>query len=44
MTVDEYEESADSLPTGTVVAITDSNESYVTTQPSSITCDLPLDL
>lgn len=44
MTVDEYEKSADSLPTGTVVAITDSNESYVTTQPSSITCDLPLDL
>ena len=44
MTVDEYEESADSLPTGTIVAITDSNESYVTTQPSSITCDLPLDL
>lgn len=40
----DYVLQASSLGAGTVVAITDANESYVTTQATSLTCDLPLDL
>lgn len=44
MTAEEYATNANSLATGTIVAITDSAEGYVTTQSTSLTCDLPLDL
>lgn len=44
LTKAQYDSQKDSLPNGTIVNITDSNEAYVTTQSSSITCDLPLDL
>lgn len=44
LTQSQYNSQKNSLPNGTIVNITDSNESYVTTQSSSITCDLPLDL
>lgn len=44
MTAEEYATNASSLATGTIVAITDSAEGYVTTQSTSLTCDLPLDL
>lgn len=40
----DYVLQASNLGAGTVVAITDANESYVTTQATSLTCDLPLDL
>lgn len=44
MTTSDYATNASSLATGTIVAITDGAEGYVTTQPTSLTCDLPLDL
>lgn len=44
MTAEEYATNANSLATGTIVAITDGVEGYVTTQATSLTCDLPLDL
>lgn len=44
MTAEEYATNASSLATGTIVAITDGVEGYVTTQATSLTCDLPLDL
>ena len=44
MTAEEYATNASSLATGTIVAITDGVEGYVSTQPTSLTCDLPLDL
>ena len=44
MTAEEYAANASSLATGTIVAITDGVEGYVTTQATSLTCDLPLDL
>lgn len=39
-----FASDASSLATGTIVAITDGVEGYVTTQATSLTCDLPLDL
>lgn len=39
-----FASDASSLVTGTIVAITDGVEGYVTTQATSLTCDLPLDL
>ena len=44
MTAKEYATNASGLATGTIVAITDGVEGYVTTQATSLTCDLPLDL
>lgn len=44
MTAEEYATNASGLATGTIVAITDGVEGYVTTQATSLTCDLPLDL
>ena len=44
MTAEEYATNANSLATGTIVAITDSFDGKVTTQATSLTCDLPLDL
>lgn len=44
MTSSSFASSASSLPTGTIVAITDGVEGYVTTQATSLTCELPLDL
>lgn len=44
MTTSDYATNASSLATGTIVAITDGVEGYVTTQATSLTCDLPLDL
>lgn len=44
LTKAQYDSQKDSLPDGTIVNITDSDEAYVTTKESSITCDLPLDL
>lgn len=44
MTAEEYATNASSLATGTIVAITDGVEGYVTTQATSLTCELPLDL
>lgn len=40
----DYVLQASSLSTGTIVAITDGVEGYVTTQSTGLTCDLPLDL
>lgn len=44
MTAKDYASQANNLATGTIVAITDGVEGYVTTQATSLTCDLPLDL
>ena len=44
MTKDNYTANSSSLATGTIVAITDGNEGCVTTQATSLTCELPLDL
>lgn len=44
MTAKDYASQANNLATGTIVAITDGAEGYVTTQATSLTCDLPLDL
>ena len=44
MTSAELVENAGNLPVGTVVVITDGVEGYVTTQDTSLSCDLPLDL
>lgn len=44
MTQSSFNSSGSSLPNNTLVAITDGNDSYVSTQATSITCDLPLDL
>lgn len=44
MTTEDYNNNSSSLPNGTVAFIYDSEENYVTTQSSNITCDLPLDL
>lgn len=44
MTTSDYATNADSLATGTIVAITDGVEGYVTTQATNLTCELPLDL
>lgn len=44
MTTSDYATNAGSLATGTIVAITDGVEGYVTTQATSLTCELPLDL
>lgn len=44
MTQSSFNSSGSSLPNNTLVAITDGNDSYVSTQATGITCDLPLDL
>lgn len=44
MTTSDYATNASSLATGTIVAITDGIEGYVTTQATNLTCELPLDL
>lgn len=44
MTTSDYATNASSLATGTIVAITDGVEGYVTTQATNLTCELPLDL
>lgn len=44
MTKDNYIANSSSLATGTIVAITDGNEGCVTTQATTLTCELPLDL
>lgn len=44
MTSDEFATSGSSLATGTIVAITNGVEGYVTTQATGLTCELPLDL
>lgn len=44
MTSEEYATEATNLPTGTIVAISDGAEGYVSTLPTSLTCDLPLGL
>lgn len=44
MSATNFASNAGSLSTGTIVAITDGVEGYVTTQATSLTCDLPLDL
>lgn len=44
MSATNFASNAGSLSTGTIVAITDGVEGYVTTQSTGLTCDLPLDL
>lgn len=44
MTSSDFASQSSGLATGTIVAITDANEGYITTQATSLTCDLPLDL
>lgn len=44
MTAEEYAEQVGTLPNGTIVAVIDGMEKYVTTQDTGLTCDLPLDL
>ena len=36
--------NSDNLATGTVIAVTDGDNGYITTQATSLVCDLPLDL
>ena len=44
MTAKDYASQANNLAAGTVIAITDGAEGYVTTQATNLTCELPLDL